>query len=412
VPTLHEIALELIVLLILAILCSLLGAGLRYLFVSNRLLPPQRHRAVPWSGVEVILALLIPLVVSVLVAQVLLRLGFFDWLYGENFSLALKDDAPRSLRETASDLVSLWVGTFAFPFQIGGILWVFWSLSRTRPYQLGLTWERAAANVALGAIAWLVVTPLVFLINVGVSYLYSVLVDGPPEGHPLTRVANAEALPIEWVLVILLAIVAAPVFEEILFRGVLQQWFSRRPWGGDAAMAGAFVMALYKRGNSLPEAVLAQDFSEILFELSPALFIVALLPGYLLIDRFAERLFPHGRRSFREGTRWAAQALSWPSPVEPQLRSPFGEWYSARVNQPDGPTALNIARAWYGTAALFAAVHSNTWPSPVPLVLLALVLGWLAFRTQSLLAPVVLHGLFNAVTCVSLLVNLFLSEIR
>ncbi|HKB41983.1 MAG TPA: CPBP family intramembrane glutamic endopeptidase, partial [Gemmataceae bacterium] len=58
--------------------------------------------------------------------------------------------------------------------------------------------------------------------------------------------------------------------------------------------------------------------------------------------------------------------------------------------------------ALYATSLFFAAMHSFAWPSPVPLFALALVLGWLAERTQSLVGPMVLHGLFNGVACVQL----------
>ena len=56
----------------------------------------------------------------------------------------------------------------------------------------------------------------------------------------------------------------------------------------------------------------------------------------------------------------------------------------------------------FASSALFAAVHSFAWPSPVALFVLALGLGWLAHRTRSLVGPIVLHGLFNAVSCVLL----------
>jgi membrane protease YdiL (CAAX protease family) len=50
---------------------------------------------------------------------------------------------------------------------------------------------------------------------------------------------------------------------------------------------------------------------------------------------------------------------------------------------------------------LFAASH-NVWPTPVPLLLLGLGLGWLASRTQSLVGPIVCHALFNGVACLVL----------
>jgi len=59
--------------------------------------------------------------------------------------------------------------------------------------------------------------------------------------------------------------------------------------------------------------------------------------------------------------------------------------------------------ALFGTAVLFACIHTSVWPTPVPLLVLGLGLGLLAQRTQSLVGPIVLHGLFNAISCVQLL---------
>ena len=47
------------------------------------------------------------------------------------------------------------------------------------------------------------------------------------------------------------------------------------------------------------------------------------------------------------------------------------------------------------TAILFSAVHP--WPDMLPLVPLAIVLGYVFYRTRSYLAVVILHALFNAV---------------
>src|SRR5262249_57689443 len=58
--------------------------------------------------------------------------------------------------------------------------------------------------------------------------------------------------------------------------------------------------------------------------------------------------------------------------------------------------------AVFCTSVLFAAAHSGVWPSPVPLFLLGLVLGYLAYRTQSLVPSLVVHALFNGLACVLL----------
>jgi hypothetical protein len=47
------------------------------------------------------------------------------------------------------------------------------------------------------------------------------------------------------------------------------------------------------------------------------------------------------------------------------------------------------------SSAIFALAHFDAWPAPIALFVLALFLGYLAHRTTSLLAPVVLHATFN-----------------
>ena len=60
-------------------------------------------------------------------------------------------------------------------------------------------------------------------------------------------------------------------------------------------------------------------------------------------------------------------------------------------------------RAIYASAALFALVHAGVWPSPIPLFVLGLGLGWIAIRSRGVLVPIVVHGLFNAVSAVYVL---------
>lgn len=64
--------------------------------------------------------------------------------------------------------------------------------------------------------------------------------------------------------------------------------------------------------------------------------------------------------------------------------------------------------AWFGVSFLFALIH---WDAAafVPLFLLALVLTWLYEKTDSLLAPITAHALFNAVNLIPLF--LFQNEI-
>ncbi len=55
-------------------------------------------------------------------------------------------------------------------------------------------------------------------------------------------------------------------------------------------------------------------------------------------------------------------------------------------------------RAIWSSSALFAAVHSAVWPSPIALFVLALGLGYVTARTRSWIPAAVAHGLFNLVS--------------
>jgi hypothetical protein len=63
--------------------------------------------------------------------------------------------------------------------------------------------------------------------------------------------------------------------------------------------------------------------------------------------------------------------------------------------------------ALIASSLLFALLHVGQWPTPIPLFVLALGLGYSYHRTNSLAAPVTLHVLFNG----SSLMQLFLSWI-
>jgi len=58
------------------------------------------------------------------------------------------------------------------------------------------------------------------------------------------------------------------------------------------------------------------------------------------------------------------------------------------------------------TSVPFAALHYDAWPAPVPLFVLSLFLGYLGYRTSSLIAPIAMHCAFNLASMFGLLVQL------
>jgi membrane protease YdiL (CAAX protease family) len=163
---------------------------------------------------------------------------------------------------------------------------------------------------------------------------------------------------VEWVGLILAAVVAAPVWEELLFRGLIQPWVIHRPDVGLVPMGLAVVLGVVLRWGHIRDA-LPSGPGPVLVELIPALTALALVPVYLLI-----------RYRFR-------------SPV---------------------PAGI------FATAVLFGWFHVTVWPSPVALTVLSLGPGWLAWRTRSLVGPFVMHAAFNSIVCAILVVEAFVRK--
>jgi hypothetical protein len=143
--------------------------------------------------------------------------------------------------------------------------------------------------------------------------------------------------------------------------------------------------------------------------LAATLFVVALLPFYALVVWWGQRR--------RQEPATVNRSRPWDGGQT--VNPPTGAGITAHATIPnteqasfpaDNPAPLNWPRdlsskagrapvgpAVFGTALLFGMLHVGVWPTPIALFVLGLGLGWLAWRTQSLVGPIVLHSLFNAV---------------
>lgn len=249
--------------------------------------------------------------------------------------------------EASRAAVIVRAAVLALPFQLG---LAFLTARATAPGRSVWVGRRAIpARVAVGVLVWAVLTPTVLLTHYGVGLLFRELGWGVGE-HPLTEVEPDGPL-LERVLFALSAGVAAPAVEELLFRGLLLGYLiggrSLVPrFGARRAASGRGVWAVLAIGVAM--AALTSGGGPVL-ERGAVLFAAGLAGGWLVV----REVFPRKRRT---------------------------------------------VGAVYASAALFAAVHSAVWPSPVPLFVLGLGLGWLAVRTRGVVAPIVVHGLFNAVS--------------
>ncbi len=267
----------------------------------------------------------------------------------------MPETSTQALDGIAKEQRNFWITLCIFPFNLATVLILFRMASGTQPYQLGLSCRSLLRRLALACLSWLVITPFVFGINFLVSLAYVDLTGRKPE-HPLEQLAEGSPLFTDAVLIGLVALAVAPIWEELLFRGVVQPWLAQEEWRSHFVMGLASLIGISAGIANFQESQ-ALDLGRILGNLSPILFVMILFPGYLYTDRLLQRWIPQ--------------------------RSLF--------------------RGIFATSLLFAMVHSLVWPTPIPLFFLALGLGFLAYRTQSLLAPILFHSLFNAVACIALL---------
>ncbi|MCI0701737.1 MAG: CPBP family glutamic-type intramembrane protease [Planctomycetia bacterium] len=310
---------------------------------TEPLLPRWKPWRVPWNGYAVLIAFIVVAgVLPPLVHNALINAGFFQHVYGPDFPTPKAEGVDETQAKVAATLRVLWMRLFALPLQLGA-LWlavrVFYPKWR-RPTDG--SWGN---SVALAVLAWLVLTPIVLLVNAGVGQLYEHF-HGKRIGHDLTQLAGAPLR--DQVLLVIGACVLAPLVEEILFRGMLLPWCIGRlkfPGAGVAPVTTArpwfvmFAAVVFAAASKKPGATV---------------FVGVLVFGLVAVWGFVR-------------------------------------------------TGARRTRAIYATAAFFAVIHSATWPDPVPLFLLGLGLGWLAVRTRGVLVPIIVHGLFNAVSAVSVL---------
>jgi membrane protease YdiL (CAAX protease family) len=357
--------------------------------------PAPRHpfdSPVRWTGAELLLVLLVaPAVWGLLCYEALLVSGLFTRVYGPEVVAVLRHPSPQSLsdaamvaapfslpppgapvvasitctapaagmaalpavRESWFIRTALWSRGVECLLEVATVLVVLRGVSGTTPAELGLTWSRVGRNLALGLGLALVVTPAATGLNLLVVALWKVLHSTGIHEHPFTRVGQQGLLPVEWVLLIVAAVVVAPVWEELLFRGLLQPWFASLPHGGALALGIAFLWSLAACWERIQSAS-AAGFVPTVLESLPVLSLLLLVPVYGLVEKLS------------------------PGPAGPAL---------------------------FGTAVLFGWVHARVWPTPLPLFFLGLVLGWLAYRTRSLVASITLHVAFNGAACVLLVLQ-------
>jgi membrane protease YdiL (CAAX protease family) len=323
---------------------------------------PQRQPAQPWSGAEVAMAF------AFMIGWRMLILGCVNQVLGKP-----DDDYTRAVQLHLAYVLAL-------PFLLTSWIVLLRQSSGTRLYQMGLHSRRWPHAVLTGCIACLIVAPLIYGVNFLATWIMVEATGEIPEPHSLARLVAGRNPVWEWLLFLFSALVVAPLVEECFFRSIVQRWAITLHWRPHVIMLSAALIGIFPHDEPSREI---------------AVFWLLLLPGYLLVPRF----FPMPPRPVSEH----GDELTDSPPLPSQPTTDFFDVYGRAHH-------TTPVRAIYAAAALFACVHA--WPTPISLFLLGLVLGWLAYRTQSLIASMVLHCLFNGMACLMVALAKLVPEFR
>ncbi|MBX7166384.1 MAG: CPBP family intramembrane metalloprotease [Pirellulales bacterium] len=347
------------VLFVVLIAASLATVAISFARVlrGQELIAYEPRRGVPWGGAELLLLVLVFFTIQ-------LAAGGAVWLAASLRALAQGSEVHLDDEVVIPDVDSLAGAALAVAlslvtFLIGVVL--VRAVSRATTTDIGLTLARFPSDLGRGVLGFLAIAAPVYLIQLQLTQFF-------PSEHPLAKLWLEQQDPANMMLTIAVlfvaAVIVAPLAEEFLFRCLLQGWLEN-------------VALRYQLAATTEPA-----------------------PAAALPTVAAPSEPPAGRASLEH-----APASENPS-ESPQSDSLARPGASDQMPLP-APRLIGVyaAAPILVSSALFAAAHFSHGPDPVPLFLLAMVLGYLYQRTHRLWPSVIAHACLNATSLLMLLLQ-------
>ena len=310
------------------------------------LIPWTSRRPVPWALIDLVIVVVIYILAAFCAGGVLRNWAGLRDITDET-KLTLDE---RQWLVLANVAISLAVVLLGLP----AIVARTWATSR----DLGLVVSELLSDLKLGVIAFVMLAPPVYLIQ-------GILVQFWPSKHPLMEMFRGTPDVSFFVVLFIAAAVVAPLFEEIVFRVLLQ----------------GFLEKAFSHCRSLQELIFGGSGTT----------AEPLPPDVVFLDGVPP------------------PALESVAVVEPAASNPY--LASAAVSQPVtaqlvGPSETSLAPlrgvyAWLPiiiSSAIFALLHWSHGPDWVPLLFLAAGMGYLYQRTHRILPSIVVHTLLNSLS--------------
>lgn len=236
---------------------------------------------------------------------------------------------------------------------------------------LGLSWEHFGHDLRLGAAAFTALA-------IPTYALQGLLTRFWPSEHPLIESLKADRDPMFLGIALFAAVIAAPLAEEFVFRGLFQGWLEKM---FDAA---AIFRPNYFLGLIIGENVADDRVRE--------------LPPDLIQAELAQ---PNEPRSIYLGPPPLYGAGSLNPYVSPQTAAaPSEHAPPAEVN--NFPHWITDVIPTAASSAVFALLHLSHGPDFIPLTFLAVGLGYLYRRTHRITPGLVVHFLLNLTSMLAL----------
>jgi membrane protease YdiL (CAAX protease family) len=325
------------------------------------------RRPVPWALVDLVCMFGLYFVGILAVRLVFDALGWMPDVVDEE-KLPLADKGMLIWANIGISLAIIAVGLPLLALRTGGS----W-------FDFGLSSRGLWSNVRLGLIGFVMLAPPVYAIQGLLVKFWQ------PSKHPMMEMFKTSPDAGFFVVLVIAAAVVAPIFEELIFRVLLQGFLEK---------------VFSFRGQP-------QDFVlEMLFGWRPS---PAPLPAP------AVPLLPPTSAEGESGITYIAAAANpdynpyTPAPIVAEGREPIVlADFADGGNQPE----LRGVAAWAPiviSSAIFALLHYSHGPDWVALTLLAAGMGYLYQRTHSVIPSLVVHALLNGLSMLGLWIQVYVA---
>jgi len=335
----------------LLMLCLLATSGTAWVLAFRRrssgepLLRYEPRQHVPWGALDLLLFLCLFIAFIVVAGAVLALSGSTE------FTLPLEKQSA-----VGRALTIFFSAASEFALVIAALLLIAFKNSASRS-DLGIVVDRAGEDLRLGMVGFIYLAGPVFLIQAILSLWW-------PSEHPLIELVRKNPSLSFFLVSIFSAVIVAPIAEELVFRVLLQGWLEK-----------------FQSSSKDPEGLLLGRF--------PSVQRDAQVVDAKAVASDEVEMSNHEYQQAVDNNPYASpQATSTPN-ANAECKDAMRR-EAAGFRPPIWPIMVS--------AAVFALMHYNHGPDPIPLFVFAIGLGYLYQRTHRVLPCIVVHFLLNSLS--------------